>query len=142
LFLTPNEAGLFRVPAEEDQMRSFYISDIQTDHAGDGDIAVLVIGGELDYEVSPQLRARLLGAINAGRRRLVLDLSDVTFIDSTAIGVLAGAVARLDKVGGCSLNVVATHEKVLEIFEITGLDSVITMHGSCDEAVSVLAMAG
>ncbi|HME02880.1 MAG TPA: STAS domain-containing protein [Solirubrobacteraceae bacterium] len=123
-------------------MRSFYISDVQTDHAGDGDIAVLVIGGELDYEVSPQLRARLLGAINAGRRRLVLDLSDVTFIDSTAIGVLAGAVARLDKVGGGSLAVVSTHEKVLEIFEITGLDSVITMHGSRDEAVSVLAMAG
>ncbi|MGO8907559.1 MAG: STAS domain-containing protein [Solirubrobacteraceae bacterium] len=123
-------------------MRSFYISEVQTSRARDGDIAVLVIGGELDYEVSPQLRARLLGAINAGSRRLVLDLSDVTFIDSTAIGVLAGAVARLDKVGGGSLAVASTHEKVLEIFEITGLDSVITMHGSRDEAVSMLAMAG
>jgi len=123
-------------------MRSFYISDVQSDGASDGEVAVLVVGGELDYEVSPQLRARLLGAIKDGRRRLVLDLTEVTFIDSTAIGVLAGVVARLDKVGGGSLAVVSTHEKVLQIFEITGLDSVVTLHGSRDEAVSVLALAG
>src|ERR1700682_2998941 len=105
-------------------MSSFYISDnVQLDDANDGDLAVLAVGGELDYEVSPQLKARIVSAISDGRRRLVLDLSDVTFIDSTAIGVLAGAVARLDKAGGGSLAVVCTHDKVLEIFEITGLDS-------------------
>jgi anti-sigma B factor antagonist len=124
-------------------MRSFYIGDnMQADVASDGDLAVLAIGGELDYEVSPQLRARLVRAIEAGRRRLVLDLSDVTFIDSTAIGVLAGAIARLDEAGGGSLAVVCTHEKVLQIFEITGLDSVITLHRSREEAVSMLTLAG
>jgi anti-sigma B factor antagonist len=124
-------------------MRSFYIGDdVQTTAARDGDLAVLAVGGELDYEVSPQLRVRLVRAIEAGRRRLVLDLSDVTFIDSTAIGVLAGAIARLDEAGGGSLAVVCTHEKVLQIFEITGLDSVITLHRSRDEAVSVLSLAG
>jgi anti-sigma B factor antagonist len=124
-------------------MRSFYIGDnMQVDPAGDGDLAVLAMGGELDYEVSPQLRARLVDAIKAGKRRLVLDLSEVTFIDSTAIGVLAGTLARLDDVGGGSLAVVCTHEKVLQIFEITGLDSVITLHRSRQEAVSVLSLAG
>jgi anti-sigma B factor antagonist len=124
-------------------MRSFYIGDnVQVDPAGDGDLAVLAMGGELDYEVSPQLRARLVDAIKAGKRRLVLDLSEVTFIDSTAIGVLAGTLARLDDVGGGSLAVVCTHEKVLQIFEITGLDSVITLHRSRREAVSVLSLAG
>jgi anti-sigma B factor antagonist len=124
-------------------MRSFYIGDnVQAGAASDGDLAVLAMGGELDYEVSPQLRARLDRAIAAGTRRLVLDLSDVTFIDSTAIGVLAGAIARLDQAGGGSLAVVCTHEKVLQIFEITGLNSVITLHRSRDEAVSVLSLAG
>ena len=123
-------------------MRSFYIGDtVQVDDR-DGDLAVLVVGGELDYEASPQLKARIVSAIKAGRRHLVLDLSDVTFIDSTAIGVLAGTVARLDKAGGGCLAVVCTHEKVLEIFEITGLESVITLHRSCDEAVSALSLAG
>ncbi len=72
----------------------------------------------------------------------MLDLSDVTFIDSTAIGVLAGTVARLDEAGGGSLAVVSTHEKVLQIFEITGLDSVITVYGSREEALSAFSMAG
>jgi len=104
-------------------MRSFYIGDdFQEDDSSDGDLAILVMGGELDYEVSPQIRARLVGAIKDGRRRLVLDLSDVTFIDSTAIGVLAGTVVKL-----------------VQIFEITGLDSVIAVHSCRDEAVSALS---
>jgi len=123
-------------------MRSFYIGESTQVDDPDGDIAVLVMGGELDYEISPQLRARIVAAIKDGRRRLVLDLTGVTFIDSTAIGVLAGAVVRLDEAGGGSLAVVCTHEKVLQIFEITGLESVITLHSSRDEAISALAPAG
>ena len=124
-------------------MRSFFISDnVQIEESRDGDLAVLSMGGELDYEASPQLRARLVGAIKSGGRRLVLDLSQVTFIDSTAIGVLASTVARLDDAGGGSLAVVSTHEKVLQIFEITGLDSVISLHSSREEAVSAFSLAG
>ncbi len=123
-------------------MKSFYIGDdVQLDDAGQHDLALLVVGGEVDYEASPQLKARIVSAIRAGRRRLVLDLSDVTFIDSTAIGVLAGAVVKLDEAGGGSLAVVCTHEKVLQILEITGLENVITLHASRDEAVSALALS-
>jgi len=124
-------------------MTSFYIGDdMQADRSGHEDLAVVILGGEVDYEVSPQLRTHLFRAITAGKRRLVLDLSDVVFIDSTAIGVIAGAVERLDPASGGSLAVVCTHEKVLEILEITGLDSVITVHGSREEAISALAPAG
>jgi anti-sigma B factor antagonist len=131
------------VNALEDRMRSFFISDnVPADDISDGDLAIVAMGGELDYEASPQLRARLVGAIKAGGRRLVLDLSDVTFIDSTAIGVLAGTVARLDEAGGGSLAVVSTNDKVLQIFEITGLDSVISLHSSREEAVSAFSLAG
>jgi anti-sigma B factor antagonist len=127
----------------EDHMRAFYISDdVTADDAGQQALAVLVLGGEVDYEVSPQLRTHLVRAIKAGRSRLVLDLTDVTFIDSTAIGVIAGAVERLDPTRGGSLAVVCTHEKVLEIFEITGLDTVITVHASRDDAISALTPTG
>jgi anti-sigma B factor antagonist len=123
-------------------MRTFYIGDeVQVEDAGE-DLAILVVGGEVDFEVSPQLKARMMRAIKAGRRRLVLDLSDVTFIDSTAIGVIAGAVEKLDEAGGGSLAIVCMHEKVMQIFEITGLDSVITVHPSREEALAALAMAG
>ena len=122
-------------------MRTFYIGyDVHVEDAGPG-VAILVVGGEVDYEVSPQLKARIMRAIKAGKRRLILDLSDVTFIDSTAIGVLAGAVERLDETGGGSLSVVSTHEKVIQIFEITGLDSVISVHPSREDALVAVAMA-
>jgi len=123
-------------------MRTFYIGDEVQVADGGEDLAVLVVGGEVDFEVSPQLKARMMRTIKAGRRRLVLDLSDVTFIDSTAIGVIAGAVEKLDEAGGGSLAIVCTHEKVMQIFEITGLDSVITVHPSREEALAALAVAG
>ena len=122
-------------------MRTFYIGDeVQVEDAGE-DVAILVVGGEVDFEVSPQLKARMTKTIKAGRRRLVLDLSDVTFIDSTAIGVIAGAVEKLDEAGGGSLAIVCTHDKVMQIFEITGLDSVITVHPTREEALAALAVA-
>jgi anti-sigma B factor antagonist len=122
-------------------MRTFYIGDdVQVEDAGPA-VAVLVVGGEVDYEVSPQLKARIMRAIKSGKRRLILDLTDVTFIDSTAIGVLAGAVERLDETGGGSLSVVCTHEKVIQIFEITGLDSVVTVHPSREDALAAVALA-
>jgi anti-sigma B factor antagonist len=126
-------------------MRSFYIiSDgAPVEDAGCGDVALLAVGGEIDYAASPQLRERIADHVKAGRRHLVVDLSAVTFIDSTTIGVLVGAVARLREAGG-SLAVVCEQEnvKVLRIFEITGLESMIELHRSREEAVSALALAG
>jgi anti-sigma B factor antagonist len=122
-------------------MRTFYIGDdVHLEDAGP-EVAILVVGGEVDYEVSPQLKARIMRAIKAGKRRLILDLSDVTFIDSTAIGVLAGALERLDETGGGSLSVVSTHEKVIQIFEITGLESVVAVHPTREDALVAAAMA-
>jgi anti-sigma B factor antagonist len=123
-------------------MTSFYIGDdVLIDDTEHNDVAVLMLGGEVDYEVSPQLKAHLIRAVNAGRRRLVLDLLDVTFIDSTAIGVIAGVVERLDPADGGSLAVACTHDKVLEILEITGLESVITVHETREDAISSLEPA-
>jgi len=122
-------------------MRTFYIGDEVQVADGGEDLAVLVVGGEVDFEVSPQLKARMMRTIKAGSRRLVLDLSGVAFIDSAAIGVIAGAVEKLDEAGGGSLAIVCTHEKVMQIFEITGLDSVITVHPTREEALAALAVA-
>jgi anti-sigma B factor antagonist len=121
-------------------MSSFYIADdITVLDTRFGELVVVVAGGEIDYGASPWLRARIDELIKAGRQRLVLDLSDVTFVDSTAIGVLVGAVNKLQELGG-DLAVVCTHANVLRILEITGLDEMITLHASRDEAFSALAM--
>jgi anti-sigma B factor antagonist len=124
-------------------MSSFFISDeTPPGGAGSGDLAVLSVGGEIDFEASPRLRAGIDEHIKAGRRRIVLDLGAATFIDSTAIGVLVTAVVRLHESGGGSLGVVCTHENVLQIFRITSLDVMVTLYDSRDEALSALALAG
>jgi anti-sigma B factor antagonist len=127
-------------------MGFFYISDdvVTTGATSDDEPVVLAAGGELDYHASPNLSERLSSHLNTGRRRLVLDISTVTFIDSTAIGVLVGAAAKLQDAGGGSLTVVCADEnrRVLRILDIAGVDSMITLHSSCEEALSALAMAG
>jgi anti-sigma B factor antagonist len=125
---------------------SFYIISDETtvNEAGRADLAVVAMGGEIDYAASPQLRERIAAHIKAGRRRLVLDLSEVTFIDSTAIGVLVGAVKKLNEAGGGALEIVCADEnaRVLRIFAITGVDNMISLHGTREEALSALAVAG
>ncbi len=127
-------------------MGFFYIGEEATVERGqDGeDAVVLVAGGEIDYAASPQLRERIAEHVDAGCSRLVLDLSTVTFIDSTAIGVLMGVVLRLRELGERSLALVCADEnrRVLRIFEIAGIDSVIDVYSSREEALSALSTAG
>jgi anti-anti-sigma factor len=125
-------------------MGFFYISeDTVAADAGDQPM-VLVVGGELDHHASPGLREHIAGLIDAGERRLVLDLSAVTFIDSTAIGVLVGAAVRLQETSGGTVAVVCGPEnvRVRRIFDIAGVESVITLCPSRDDALLALAMAG
>jgi anti-sigma B factor antagonist len=124
-------------------MGLFYITeDVFGDPAGDHhELVVLVAGGELDFHASPRLRESIAEQIGAGCRRIVLDFSAVTFIDSTAIGVLVGAATRLQEAGGGSVAAVCSdeNERVLRIFDIAGVDSVITLYSSREQAFSATA---
>jgi anti-anti-sigma factor len=119
----------------------FFIGeDAQQDVSG---AALLVASGELDYTSSPLLRRQVLDQLAAGRTNLVFDFSEVTFIDSTAIGELVGAFMRAQQAGGGSVRVVcASHnERVLRIFDIVGVASLIPLHRSREEALLALATA-
>jgi len=104
-----------------------------TDNLRD-DRAVVTATGEIDLATSPALRTRLQDAI--GRHRTVIvDLSDVTFIDSTGLGVLIGGLRRVNEAGG-EMRVVIADPRVLKIFEITGLTGLFSIHSSLAEATS------
>ena len=70
---------------------------------------------------------------------LVIDMTEATFLDSTALGALVGAVKRLQSVGG-ELSLVCTDRSIVRIFEITGLDRVIPLHRTLDDALSRLPL--
>ena len=121
-------------------MSSFYISDETVNAPAAGGVGVLAAGGEIDYAGSPLLHERIARHIKAGTRHLIIDLSEATFIDSTAIGVLVGAVGSLREACGGTLAVVCEHENVLKIFEISGLQAAIAMYPTREEAMSALAL--
>lgn len=96
---------------------------------------VVPLQGELDLADARLVRDRLDEQIRAGHRHIVADLGQVTFIDSSALGVLVGRLKILQKMGG-NLRIVARSEQVLRVFEITGLDQVFPIF---DDAASALA---
>ena len=126
-------------------MSFFYIMDDPSvdDHHRHEEIVVLTAGGDIDYSATPQLRERIADCIHAGKRHVVLDLNKVTFIDSTAIGVLIGALIRLQDAGGGSVMVVCDeyNKRVMRIFEIAGVDNLIALYNTREEALLALTVA-
>ena len=66
-----------------------------TDRKVDDETHVIAVTGEIDLFTAPEFKQRMSELIDAGRSRLVVDLSETTFIDSSSLGVLIGAHRRL-----------------------------------------------
>jgi len=111
-----------------------------TEHPIDGERHVVAVRGEIDLFTAPELKQVLAQAIEIGRIRIVVDLTETTFLDSTALGVLIGAVKRLRSRHG-ALAMVNVDENIAKTFEITGLDQIFTIVGTRAEAIEAVAPA-
>lgn len=100
--------------------------------------AVVVVGGELDLWSAPQLKRTLTELLADGRKRLVLDLAQVRFMDSTALGVLVGVDRRLavDE----RLALAQAGDEVLRMFEITGIAAGFRIFPTCEAAISYVTL--
>src|SRR3954447_3517120 len=102
---------------------------------------VVAVRGEIDLFTAPDLKTTLLAAIDGGKNRIVVDLTETAFLDSTALGVLIGAIKRVRARDG-ALTIVNTDPNIAKTFEITGLDQIFTIVGTRDEAIAALDTAG
>lgn len=102
------------------------------------EIGVVVLEGEIDIYSAPQFKEVLVNGIEGGARRVIVDLSDVTFIDSTALGVLVSGAKRVRPRNG-NLDIVCTDENIIRIFEITGLDRIFGIYATRGEAMKAVA---
>ena len=96
--------------------------------------SVIAVQGDLDLATAPQLKWMLVDALEEGHSRLVLDLKDSTFMDSTALGVLVGVSRSLGENG--TLAIVCANAKLLKIFELSGMDGVFAIYPSLDHALA------
>jgi anti-sigma B factor antagonist len=84
--------------------------------------------GEIDAHTAPHLRSAIVETLeNARIEHLVVDLSRTSFLDSSALGVLVGALKRMREREG-RLDIVLPSSHARRIFEITALDRVLTLH--------------
>ncbi len=95
---------------------------------------MLVPHGEIDALTAPALGRRILSLVEEGRKRLVVDLSEVPFMDSTGLGVLVNGLRQLGRRNG-KLVVVCPTERIKRPFEITGLHHHLPIVKSREEAL-------
>lgn len=96
--------------------------------------SVVSVEGELDLSTAPQLKWMLLDSLESEGAQVVADLSLVSFMDSTALGVLVGAQRKL--AADTRLAIVCESEKVLQIFEFSGIDSAFAIFPTLAEALA------
>jgi anti-sigma B factor antagonist len=102
----------------------------------DGVTVVRPSGERLDIEVAADFRAMLLSLIEQGHRRLVVDLSDVSFIDSSGLGALVSALKTLKRSdNGGDVRLARVQAPVVSLLEIIRLNRVFTTYPTVEQAV-------
>jgi anti-sigma B factor antagonist len=107
------------------------------DYALDGHAHVVEVEGQVDLYSAPELKEHTSRVIEQGKTCVIIDLSRVTFMDSTGLGVLVGALKRL-RAARAELLLVVTDYDIERLFELTGLDGTFTIYRSRDDAIEHL----
>ena len=103
---------------------------------GEDAVPVVGVSGEVDVYAAPGLREGLGELLSTGQS-VVVDLTGVGFLDSTGLGALVAARTTAAE-HGARLPLVCTHQRILKLFTITGLDGVFSIHDSIDSALTSL----
>lgn len=96
---------------------------------------VLPLEGEIDLHISPRISASLAAIVAEKPKKLVVDLSKVSYIDSSGLAVLIEAMQKVEKYGG-RFALAGLQENVKPIFEIARLDQVFRIYPDVDSALS------
>ena len=102
------------------------------------ELALVSVSGELDLHTAGCLQARIEEADTVGAGTVLVDLSEISFIDSSALEVLVRESKRLEG-RGHSLVLVTNDPRTRRILEVTGLDRVLRAYATVQDALPELA---
>lgn len=97
-------------------------------------VAVLALDGRLNLVAAPQLTAYVATAVESGTSRVVVDLSAITFVDSSGLGALVAGLKRARQAGG-DLRIAGPGEQVRTVLGLTSLDRVLKPHETVEDAL-------
>jgi anti-sigma B factor antagonist len=97
--------------------------------------SVIDLEGEVDVYTAPQLKQQIITLLDGGVKHVIVNLSVVDYLDSTALGVLIGGLKRLRERNG-ALDLICPNQRIKRIFEITGLDKIFDIYATEEEALA------
>ncbi len=98
-------------------------------------VAVVEIKGRLDSKTTADLEQKVLGILDSDMQGLLVDMSDLDYINSSGLRVLVMAYQRLKKSGG-KLAISGTKDYIMEVFEIAGYHRLFNLFPNEDEALA------
>lgn len=102
-------------------------------------VVTVVVAGEVDTATAPEVEHALIGAIRRNDAMvLIVDMTGVTFIDSTGLGSLVRAFERNRQAGRGRVAIVSQDPHLAQLLEITHLDRVLRRFDSRDDAIASL----
>ena len=96
--------------------------------------AVFVVDGQVDMHTSPELRQQLRGALNNKASPVIVDLTAVSFIDSSGLATLIEALHGVGKYGG-KLRLVGLSPPVMNLFRLSNLTSIFDIRDTREDAL-------
>ncbi len=100
-----------------------------------GGFTVIGLSGRLDPGSSPDVQEKLMSLIDQGESRLILDLSELSYVSSVGLRVLILLAKNVQRAKG-TLALAGLSEHVYAIFKIAGFTSIFSIYPTCDEAVA------
>ena len=108
---------------------------MQIDVQGRDGAAVVRLNGRLDLLSAPDVKGRLGQVVAQGDRRIVVDLNDVSFVDSSGLGALIGGLKAARQAGG-DLRIARPAQQAQTILELTTLNRVLRPYATVEEALA------
>lgn len=107
----------------------------------DDDIAILDVDGDIDLYSASDLRDSVFEQIDIGKTKVIINLENVTYIDSSGIGTLITSLSKIKKINGkmCIINV---YDSVKKVFELTKLTTFFKIYANENEALEIFSSDG
>lgn len=106
---------------------------MQLSHKANDSYTEVLASGRLNMVSAPNLRTYIDELVASGANRIVVNLADTTFMDSSGLGALIGCLKVARQAGG-DLRIAAVQPQVKMVLELTSMDRVLTSYASGEAA--------
>lgn len=110
---------------------------LETQIRDSGGLPIIAVAGEIDLYTAPMFKRALTQTIDGGHSDLLVDMTQVSYMDSSGFGTLLGVTKKVRPSGG-SVNLIGCNEAIHRMLKITRLNTIFGIFDTEDEAVTTL----